>query len=932
MYNGIGLTTPRGSGTNGYVIRNLSTLRSYEPAQDRAAAWDVAPPKHREPDQGILDHERKRQVEVKCLELQLELEDKGIDEDEIENQVDALRAKLNANLDALAPLAKRLKPSDTHGIAAAKKSELDKMARALGTRSNYSEGEAFDREKQEEMKLKRQADREERERRKEEDRAKMAESKAKWETEKRERDRLRRREEDRLRREREEGGADLGRRQPDMPPPPLPSRDRYRGRDRSPPRGSRTRRDDSRSRSPRRRSPSPRSSRRRSPSNSRSRSRSRSPPPPPPPRVRRRSVSPLRHRSRSPISPPRGGRRDRRSISPRRHRSPTGSVSPLPRDGARAEGREPRSRSTSSDSAMSKCYESIRLEVDTFVSPLCIIASSTAVYMSLVFIAIGCMISWTLNIERAVFASDSGHALFHPPHTFTHSEPPVRNEEFLYSSSSNLIFKSVSARNRVRGLYYYYFALSYHNVSRTKQAKPKSTPSIPSSPSTKYKATTHPLDSAKSTATQAALTRGKDYLLPVYARPDFVLSHGKGSYVWDSEGRKYLDFSAGIAVNALGHADEGVVKVISEQSQTLLHTSNVYHNQWAGKLAELLVTLTQKEGGLGYPAAKKLDGSKVPGAKVFFANSGTEANEGALKIARKVGKDRWAAQASGRSWDSKECTKTRIACFESSFHGRSMGALSVTSTSKYQLPFTPLIPGIDVGKINDLEGLASLVGEDTCAVIIEPIQGEGGINVAKTEWLAALRQRCDEVGAVLIFDEIQCGLYRTGTLWAHSPSPIECHPDIVTMAKPLANGYPIGSVLLRDSVASTMTAGTHGTTFGGSPMACAVGYHVLSRLSDRSFVAQIAETSAYLAGRLAQLPKWFPNLLQPTIRGRGLITGLGFKDEKYPGQLVPLARERGVFVLTAGKDVVRLVPSLNIGKSEVDLAVDVIESCLGEMR
>jgi acetylornithine aminotransferase len=196
-----------------------------------------------------------------------------------------------------------------------------------------------------------------------------------------------------------------------------------------------------------------------------------------------------------------------------------------------------------------------------------------------------------------------------------------------------------------------------------------------------------------------------------------------------------------------------LAQVLAEQSLKLLHTSNVYHNEWAGKLAELIVTLTQKEGGLGYSSNGHLSDSS--GAKVFFSSSGTEANEAALKIARKVGKDRWAAKAPGRSWDSKDCTKTRIACFESSFHGRSMGALSVTSTSKYQLPFTPLIPGIDVGKLNDIDGLQELVGGDTCAVIVEPIQGEGGINVASTEWLAALRARCDEVGAVLIFDEIQ---------------------------------------------------------------------------------------------------------------------------------------------------------------------------------
>ncbi len=195
-------------------------------------------------------------------------------------------------------------------------------------------------------------------------------------------------------------------------------------------------------------------------------------------------------------------------------------------------------------------------------------------------------------------------------------------------------------------------------------------------------------------------------------------------------------------------------QTISDHAGKLLHTSNVYHNEWAPQLAELLVTLTQKEGGLGFPSSGS---GAVEGVKVFFANSGTEANEGALKIARKVGKDRWAAAEPGRSWDSSGCTKTRLVCFENSFHGRSMGALSVTSNPKYQTPFAPLLPGVDVGKVNDFAGLHGLVTENTCAVIVEPIQGEGGINVAQTEWLQALRKRCDEVGAVLIFDEIQVG-------------------------------------------------------------------------------------------------------------------------------------------------------------------------------
>ncbi|RPD61855.1 acetylornithine and succinylornithine aminotransferase [Lentinus tigrinus ALCF2SS1-7] len=452
---------------------------------------------------------------------------------------------------------------------------------------------------------------------------------------------------------------------------------------------------------------------------------------------------------------------------------------------------------------------------------------------------------------------------------------------------------------------------------------------LPEKPCTRYTAVSHPEDAASiSPKVKALLDRSNAYILPVYARPPIVMEKGKGAYVWDVQGRQYLDFSAGIAVNALGHGDESLVEVMRTTASTLLHSSNVYHHEHAGKLAELLITLTQSEGGLGWaPGSSHPPTSGSGGAKVFFSNSGTEANEGALKVARKVGKERWAA-ATGKPWDDPSCDKYEIVCFEHGFHGRSMGALSVTSNPKYQKPFMPLIPGIKVGQLNDTPALESLVGEKTCAVIVEPIQGEGGIHPADVEWLRALRKRCDEVGAVLIYDEIQCGLYRTGSMWAHSTIPADAHPDIVTAAKPLANGYPIGAVLMRDSVAEVMTAGTHGTTFGGSPLACALGYHVLSRLSEPAFVASVRETSAYLQERLELLAKWFPNILEEKVRGRGLILGLGFKDKSHPGRVVQLARERGVLLLTAGADAVRLVPSLNIGAGEVGHAVDVLESCL----
>lgn len=459
--------------------------------------------------------------------------------------------------------------------------------------------------------------------------------------------------------------------------------------------------------------------------------------------------------------------------------------------------------------------------------------------------------------------------------------------------------------------------------SVTSQTRSTSSIKFPSgstnAPNVSYTAVTHPIpDPNPSDCTRQTLALAKEYILPVYARPPIVLEHGKGSWVWDCDGRKYLDFTAGIAVNALGHADDGVSEVLRSQSSKLLHTSNAYYNEPSAALASLLVTLTQREGGLGYPVGTQYR-TGTPGAKAFFCNSGTEANEGALKVARKVGKDRGGA------------TKTEIVCFEQSFHGRSFGALSVTSNSKYQDPFSPLVPGIRVGQLNRSEDLGDLITENTCAVIVEPIQGEGGVNAADVDWMRNLVRRARDTGAVIIFDEIQCGLYRTGTLWAHSSWPVECHPDIVTMAKPLANGYPLGAVLMRDGVAETMTAGTHGTTFGGSPLACSVGYHVLDRLSRHEFVSNMMGTSALLLSRLEHLSGWFPNLVGGPIRGRGLIIGLALRREGDPQRLVELARERGLLLLTAGKDCVRLVPSLNIREEEVSHAVDVIESCLGLM-
>jgi acetylornithine aminotransferase len=271
--------------------------------------------------------------------------------------------------------------------------------------------------------------------------------------------------------------------------------------------------------------------------------------------------------------------------------------------------------------------------------------------------------------------------------------------------------------------------------------------------STSYAAVTHPEDRLPASYS-AKIESHSNYLTNTYARPPLILSHGKGSWVYDIQDRKYLDFSAGIAVNALGHGDEQLASLAGEQAARMVHTSNVWYNEWAGELAKLLVETTRAEGGL----ALAKDGAKkdgAGGAKVFFSNSGTEANEGAIKFARKYGKETWAQTQTqpARTWEHSP--KTRIVCFTDAFHGRTMGALSATSNPKYQLPFTPLVPGFDLVQFGDPEAAKRAITPDTCAVLVEPIQGEGGVNEAPLDFLRLLRTECDRVGAVLIFDEIQ---------------------------------------------------------------------------------------------------------------------------------------------------------------------------------
>lgn len=312
-------------------------------------------------------------------------------------------------------------------------------------------------------------------------------------------------------------------------------------------------------------------------------------------------------------------------------------------------------------------------------------------------------------------------------------------------------------------------------------------------------------------------------------------------------------------------------------------------------------------------------------SQVFISNSGTEANEAAIKFARKV----------GRSLDPSGA-KHEFVSFHNSFHGRTMGALSATPNPKYQTPFSPMIPGFKYGNYNNIEQLQTLVTENTCGVIVEPIQGEGGVNVATPEFLVALRKRCDEVGAVLIFDEIQCGLSRTGTFWAHghpSLAPAQgqaAHPDILTSAKALGNGIPIGATIVSEkSVGQHIKTGDHGTTFGGNPLACRVAHHIVERLADPELQISVQKKSDQFLAGFEALKEKYPNLISE-VRGRGLILGLQLSSEIAPkaGDIITAARERGMLIITAGDGCLRFVPALNITEEQIKTGLNILEQSL----
>ncbi len=391
---------------------------------------------------------------------------------------------------------------------------------------------------------------------------------------------------------------------------------------------------------------------------------------------------------------------------------------------------------------------------------------------------------------------------------------------------------------------------------------------------------------------QQLIDAEKKYLVQTYARPPFVLTRGEGVYVFDADGKKYLDCAAGIAVNALGYSDPELVAAIQDAASNLLHTSNLFYTEPQVALAQALV-------------------EKSFANKVFFANTGTEAMEAALKFARKYHRKRGDANRAG------------FIAFRGSFHGRTMGSLALTDSEKYQAPFRPLMPGVTFADFNDLDSARAAITNETAAVVVEPVQGEGGVNPAADEFLRGLRALCNERGALLVFDEIQCGLGRTGKLWGHEWSGVT--PDLMTLAKPLAGGLPIGATLVTDAVASSLHVGEHGTTFGGGPFVTSVALQVFNRIREPKFLAHVAETGNYLMERLSEINS--PHVKE--VRGRGLMIGVELDIDA--GKVTEAGYAHGLLLIKAREKVVRFVPPLVFQKQHVDELVDKFGKILTEL-
>ena len=370
-------------------------------------------------------------------------------------------------------------------------------------------------------------------------------------------------------------------------------------------------------------------------------------------------------------------------------------------------------------------------------------------------------------------------------------------------------------------------------------------------------------------------------VLPTYNRAPMAFVKGEGSWLTAEDGSRYLDLGAGIAVNALGHANPALVAALTEQAGKLWHVSNLYRIPEQEKLAEMLVEKTFAD-------------------TVFFTNSGTEAAELAIKMARKY------------HYDRDQADRIEIIAFEGAFHGRSTGAIAAAGSEKMVKGFGPLMPGFKQLKWGDHDAIRAAITDKTCAVIIEPVQGEGGIRVVPDQCLKGLRDLCDETGTLLIFDEVQCGMGRTGKLFAHEWAGV--YPDIMMVAKGIGGGFPLGAVLATEAAASGMVAGTHGSTYGGNPLGCAVGAAVMQIVSDDAFLDAVSQKAAQFRQGLEGLVASHPSVFE-AVRGQGLILGLKCKASNL--DVVKAAYAEHLLTVPAADNVLRLLPALNIAQADI---------------
>jgi acetylornithine/N-succinyldiaminopimelate aminotransferase len=390
---------------------------------------------------------------------------------------------------------------------------------------------------------------------------------------------------------------------------------------------------------------------------------------------------------------------------------------------------------------------------------------------------------------------------------------------------------------------------------------------------------------------------GQEYVMNTYSRQPLALVRGKGSHVWDSNGKKYLDLISGIAVNNLGHCHPRVVQAIKAQADHLIHCSNLYWNEPQVLLAKLLV-------------------DNSCGEKVFFCNSGAEANEGAMKIARRYSADKYGLEAE----------RYEIITALHSFHGRTIGALTATGQEKYHQGFTPLVPGFKYVPYNDLQALEEAVTAKTCAIMLEPVQGEGGVHPATPEYLEGVRALCTEKDLLFILDEVQTGLGRTGRLFAYEHYGVE--PDVFTLAKGLGGGVPIGAIVARGAAANVLGPGQHASTFGGNPLACAAANAAVTAIISEELVKKAEQKGEYVKKIINKFRKDIPLIKE--IRGMGLLLGIELTIEGKRVQ--ELCQEKGVLINCVQNNVLRLAPPLNISFADLNEGISILKGVLEEIN